>query len=549
MIRHFNLKRTTMKHTFRYIVCLLVLFVSMSGCKKFLERDNPTATTDDKWWRTESDLRGYLEAIYNNSISPGALITGVTFQSNCRMHMSGVTDESVFRANFGSWQNYTTGIVTSSDSYIADLYRHNYFDIRNASRILENYKRVFVEDEAIKERYAAEARALRAYAHLKLFQFFGPVAIITQSTPFEVAGNIPRNSEAELVDFVSKQLDTAAMVLPVTYNTSDNYRISKGACYAMQVQLFLTVKNYPRVIEYAQKLFALNVYDLHKAANANNNSYQDLFGYNALQNKEQILFRRTGNSGAIFRFAPRSAQGQACNSPTAAMVNTYETLQGKTLQELGNDSLQIYWANPLFRNNRDPRMTVSILFPGQTFANRTFNPFAPGTADPIGVLQSTQTGFWVRKYLDPADVSRPNSGTLNNMVIRYADILLSYVEALVESGDWANPDVKLYINRIRNRAGMPNYNEAVYNTQEKLRELYRRERMVELAFEGGRVFDIRRWKIGEAVLNGPVQGAIDPATGKPVIAETRVFKERDYLWPIPLNEMNVNTAMTQNPGW
>ncbi|WP_436484149.1 RagB/SusD family nutrient uptake outer membrane protein [Chitinophaga sp. ARDCPP14] len=83
------------------------------------------------------------------------------------------------------------------------------------------------------------------------------------------------------------------------------------------------------------------------------------------------------------------------------------------------------------------------------------------------------------------------------MIIRYAEILLSYVEALVESGDWQNPDVLLYLNKIRNRAGMPNVNTAVYNTAEKMRELYRRERKVELAFEGTRLFDIRRWKIGE----------------------------------------------------
>lgn len=539
-----------MKKIFRHSLTILLFPLLITSCQKFLERDNPTATTDDKWWRIESDLRGYLEVIYVNDIPSGALVNNVTYQANARMQMSGVSDENVFRGNFGSWQNYATGILNSSDNYLADLYRQNYFDIRNASRILENYSKVYMEDLVIKERYAAEARALRAYAHLKLFLMFGNIPIVNRSVPFDEAGNLPRNTQEEVVNFITTQLDSAANILPATYTTTDNYRISKGACYAMQVQLYLSLKNYDKVIEYAKKVIALNVYDLHKATNATTNSYADLFGYNALINKEQILFRRAGNSTAFFRFAPKSAGGQATLSPTASMVNTYETLQGKTLQELGNDSLQIYWKTPLYKNNRDPRMAASIFFPGQTFVNRTFDPFNSSGADPLGVLQSTQTGFWVRKYVDATDVSRVQTGTLNFMVIRYAEILLSYVEALVESGDWTNPDVKLYLNAIRNRAGMPSYNAAVYNTQDKMREMYRRERKVELAFEGGRIFDIRRWRIGDQLLNGPVLGAINPTTNAPVTAETRTFNVgRDYLWPIPLTELNSNAAMTQNTGW
>jgi len=402
----------------------------------------------------------------------------------------------------------------------------------------------------VKEQRAAEARALRARAHLTLFLLFGPVPIVDTSISPADPQAIPRNSTEEVVNFIATELDKAADILPATYPTSDAYRITKGACYAMQVQLYLSIKNYEKVIAYARKLIDLKVYDLHYANTAGVNSYVQLFSYDALENKERILFRRTGNSGAFFRLAPKSLSGQAANGPTAAMVNSYETLQGKTLQELGDDSLQLYWKNPLYKNNRDPRLAASVLFPGQTFVNRLLDPFTAGSVDQIGAAQSTQTGFWVKKYLDARDVSRNNSGTLNFMVIRYAEILLSYVEALVESGDWQHADVLIYLNKIRNRAGMPNVDATVYNTQEKMRTLYRRERKVELAFEGTRLFDIRRWKIGEAVMTGPAQGAINPATGKPVIVETRVFNPaRDYLWPIPLTEINGNTAMKQNPNW
>lgn len=520
-----------------------------SCSKDYLTRDNPTATTDAKWWRLETDLYNNLEVIYVNQMSPGPLLTSATYQANCRMHMSGITDESVFRANFGSWSAYPQGAVTASDGYLSDTYRQNYIDIRNACRILENYSRVYMENTTVKEQRAAEARALRARAHLNLFLFFGPIPIVDKSQD-PTAQAIKRNTQEEVVNFITTELDKAADILPATYSSTDAYRMSKGACYAMQVQLYLSLKNYAKVIEYAKKLMALGVYDLHYSTKAGVNSYAQLFSYDALENKERIIFRRTGCSGAFFRLAPKSLSGQACNGPTAAMVNTYETKQGKTLQELGQDSLMVYWKNPLYKNNRDPRLEASVLVPGQTFVNRLLDPFSAGSTDPIGAAQSTQTGFWVKKYVDPADVSRNNAGTMNFMITRYAEILLSYVEALVESGDWQNPDVVLYLNKIRNRAGMPNVDVSIYNTQDKIRELYRRERKVELAFEGTRIFDIRRWQIGPDVLSGPTMGAINPGTGQPVVVETRIFNpKRDYLWPIPLQELNANNLMLQNPNW
>lgn len=124
-----------------------------------------------------------------------------------------------------------------------------------------------------------------------------------------------------------------------------------------------------------------------------------------------------------------------------------------------------------------------------------------------------------------------------------------YVEGLVESGEWQHADVVRYLNMIRNRAGMPDVDKARYNTQDKLRELVRRERRIELAFEGQRLFDIRRWKIGEQVMNGPVYGAVPPDSDSPVLVENRIFSDRDYYWPIPIAEINANPNMIQNPGW
>src|SRR4051812_25704503 len=193
-----------MKNIHKKIFASLLVSILLWGCSKdYLNRDNPTATTDGKWWRLESDLFNYLEVIYNNQMSPGALLTSSSYQANCRIHMSGITDESVFRANFGSWNSYPLGAVTATDSYLSDIYRQNYKDIRNASRILENYSRIYMENAEVKEQRAAEARALRARAHLTLFLFFGPIPIVRKSLDPEEGASVPRNTQEEVVNFIT----------------------------------------------------------------------------------------------------------------------------------------------------------------------------------------------------------------------------------------------------------------------------------------------------------------------------------------------------------
>src|SRR5690606_29995480 len=107
-------------------------------------------------------------------------------------------------------------------------------------------------------------------------------------------------------------------------------------------------------------------------------------------------------------------------------------------------------------------------------------------------------------------VNTASTRILDFMIIRYAEVLLSYAEALVELGEWDHPDVLYYVNMVRNRAGMPNISLNKYNSQEKMRQLIRQERSVELAFEGVHYFDIRRWGTWKEVMNGTVYGAVDP---------------------------------------
>jgi len=531
-----------------YALFAAAALVWTTGCQKdFLEKNNPTATTDDRWWNLESDLNAALNDIYS------ALPSGTyAYMPNARMHMSGMTDEAIHGGNFGDWRNYAIGLANSQTGSAKDIYALDYTQIRRASRFLEHYQKAYMEDLEKKSRYAYEARALRAWYHMELFLLYGPVPIVDHSlAPNETFAK--RSTKEEMVKFIATELDTCAAGLPDHYTNDEAWRISKGACYAMQSILFINAGDYENAGIAAKKVIDLGVYDLHKSAVTGVNNYADLFSYSGIINTERILFKPGAQKEVFFRNAPKSLGCQASTNPTAVIVNTYETLQGKTIQELGPDSFKIYQKDPGFKKNRDPRLFASVLMPGDNFVNRTLLPFdrvTEGNPDLIGQAQSTLTGFWMKKYLDPKDAGSTYSGSLNFMIIRYAEVLLNYVESLIENGQSQNPDVITYLNQIRARAGMPPVNTTIYNSQAKLRELVRRERQAELAFEGQRLFDIRRWKIGAQVLNGPAEGAVDPSNGKPVVAETRIFNpEKDDLWPIPLDEINTNPNMVQNPNW
>lgn len=520
----------------------LLLLLLFSGCEKFLTHDNPSGVTDDKWWKTESDAYNALGSIYAG-IPDGT-------QGRNVMFLSGLSDEAVNRGDHrGNYDIFTRGLQNSTWDVAEWIWRDDYIDIRRACRFLENVDKCFMNEE-LRTRMKFEARALRAYYHLEIMQFFGDIPLVTRSlTPPE--NQVPRDPKEKVYDFIISELKACADSLPKEYSNDEAWRISSGACLALISRLALHFSQYDLARQAAERAISSGAYKLYRSANANANSYAELFSYTGELNQERVFFKRDGCGNAWTTFAPYGIGGETYVSPIANVVDNYETRQGKTLAELGPDSIAVYKKDPNYKNNRDPRLVASILYPGEKFIDNDYilNPFDNNTNNPdkIGVQKSTATGYWVRKYLDPKD-RQARAGTLDFMIIRYAEVLLNYVEALIESGSWQHPDVLKYLNEIRDRAGMPPVDAGKYNSQAKLRELVRRERQSELVFEGLRYFDIRRWGTAQQVMNGQVLGATNPQTGTPVKVQDRTYNPaRDLLWPIPEKEMQSNPAMKQNP--
>ena len=545
----------------------------LCACQDFLTRDAENQTTEEAWWYNKSILNTVVNQCY--APMPGGTLTGsssVTYARdasqtgneyyyNCKVENEGLSDNGVTVANYISNSAITYGTAQSTHTHPTTMWTMRYATIRRCSRYLENWHKAIIYPDTTPwegiqtvDRWEAEIRALRAYYHLELFMNFGPIPIVDHVITVGEK-DLKRNTKEEVVKFIADEFELASKNLPVNAQTSEErWRWTKGACYAYLSYLYLFVGDWTNAKYWAEQVIGLNKYDIYVSPTNPAESYSEQFLQAAYTNntKESILTRDRGMHQACMRLAPPSIRnGTSGVSPSAALIDAYELKDGRTLDELTETERQHYHLYPT-PADRDPRLGMTIVFPGESHAGYTWNPWVAGNTDYIGSRNSTATGYWVKKWVNQADMSLASttSSTLPFQLMRYSVVLLNYVETAVELNQLSDPNIYLFLNKIRNRAGMPDVDESKYNTQASLRELVRRERRIELAFEGHRLIDIRRWRIAEEVMNGPLYGAKRPDAEELYYVEERRFNpDRDYVWPIPNTEVQNNSNMEQNPGY
>lgn len=540
--------------------CALSVF---GGCNDFLERNHPTEVSDDQFWATMNECSAALEQckLWVKGAWGGDELSLV--------FLEGATDNMYFYSNFDQRiVNLGNGsLVPPSDNnkptgweYYFDAWKNYYIRIRRCNRFLEHVDDAYFADERERTRMKAEAKVWHAWYHIRLLNWYGRndgIPIVEESLlPADIYKS--RNTVDECLEFINRELDevlsiTDKDVFPFLWDEGRRERMSKATALALKMDINLQFHQYDIAKDAAKKLIDSGSFALYYSSSESNDpgkSYRDLFCYTGEQNKERIMFKSNGLDNIWFRNMSTILGGQGVSAPLKSLLDTYETIDGKTIQSLSASEREQYEKDPLYKP-RDPRLYATILLPNDntSISNYTFEPFNPNSSDYVGKSGASRSGYLVKKYIDEQDRASAG-GSLDFMIYRYAEVLLDYVECLVETGDWQNPDVEKYINMIRNRAGMPNMDKSVYNTQEKVRELYRRERRVELCFEGKRYDDIRRWNIGNEVMKGTIYGAWNPNDNSFVTIETRncVFPKYDS-WPLPQTEVTSNPNISQPTGW
>ena len=530
------------------------------GCEDFLTRDHPTQVTDDKFWETMNECEsalGQCKLWIKGGQSETEL--GLIF-------LEGATDNMYFFANFdqrivqmgnGSLVPPTATNDPTNWEVVLDQWSNWYTYIRRCCRFLEHVDNAYFSDESERARMKGEARVWRAWYHIRLLNYYGRhdgIPIVDHSlTPEE--NFLPRNTVQECLDFINSELDMVINSddLPFIWDEGRRDRMSRSIALALKMDINLQFKQYDIAKAAAKALIDSGEFELYYTSSTDDDpgrNYRDLFRYTGEQNKERILFKDSGCNDIWFRNMGMVLGGQGVSAPLKSLVDAYETIGGQLIQELPADERAMFERNPLYKE-RDPRLAATIMMPedSTTISNYVYHPFDPSGSDFVGKTGASRSGYMLKKYLDEQDRAT-GRGTLDFMIYRYAEVLMDYVECLIETGDWQNPDVERYINMIRNRAGMPNMDKSVYNTQEKVRELYRRERRIEFAFEGKRYDDIRRWGIGNEVMQGTIYGAWNPNEESYVTIETRncIFPKHDS-WPLHQQEITSNPNISQPTGW
>ncbi|MDB5120639.1 MAG: putative outer membrane protein involved in nutrient binding [Sphingobacteriales bacterium] len=597
-----------MKRIYNSILIALVLIGVVSCKKDFLNQKPLDKFAEDAVWGDPALAQSFVNNIY----------FGIPHGFSNIM-MSSMVDETMYNADFGS-SNVTKSLVTPSDLSIFEMsywtgnrqremnWAYKYQFVRAANVFFENIEKVPFDKAEDKAAMKGEVYFLRGYLYHDLVSMYGGVPIITKAYGLQDNFEVPRNTYAECITYITSQLDSAAALLPLVQSGNNKGRATKGAALALKSRVLLYAASdlynsdaawaggvNKELVGYvggdrtarwqaaknaAKAVMDLGVYSLFQPGSpttpqAATKNYADIFI--SKETSEDIFVRFftpkieenwDGYNPGLYN-TPNGWHGWGSNTPLGQMVDAYEMADGTKFS----------WSNPAQKAdpyvNRDPRFYASINYEGAVWRPR---PSDAAGKDPIGIVQSgyykkpdgstqagldtrnssiedwngTYSGYYMRKFIDPTLNAQFNKQDQPWRHIRYTEILLNYAEACIGLGQ--ETEAKTYINLIRSRVGMP----AVTESGTALVERYRNERRIELAFEDHRYFDVRRWLIAPlAYQDGQgvrIDGTMD-ASGKVmpvrtyslITAQSRAWNPRFYFFPIKLDEMNKNSKLVQNP--
>lgn len=591
-----------MIRTKRIIAALIVGTTVLASCNKsFLETKPLDQFSEGDIWSDPALTEAFINRIYGNIPWGWDFNAGNVDESRSRQEASFDIGNCLVTPDNSNWGNWN-GV---------------YSDIRSCNVFLEKvdeikFDDVVVDGKSQKDRMVGEVTFLRAWDYHNLISYYGAVPIITKVYGLNDDFTAPRNTYEECVKFIVDELDKAASLLPDVQSGNNNGRATKGTALALKSKVLLyaasdlhnPAKNgfltngfsKPEYLGYvggsaedrwkaakdaAKAVMDLNLYALYKpdpAPGEASKNYSELF--TSRQSVEDIFVRyfdaSIGKGVNGWDVTPNGWYGNGGVGAVNELVEDYEMADGSKF----NRSNPAHALEPY--KNRDPRLSASILYEGAKWRER---PADLKGIDPVGVIQvgtwekwdastnsityvygldsrnsianswnNNTSGATMRKYLDPNVDIQASFQNLTWRYFRYGEILLNYAEACIELGEYA--EAKTYINQVRKRAGMPDITE----TGDALRQRYRNERRVELAYENHRFFDVRRWLIADKAYH-PMHGVsvvykLNPdkttstiPTITPIEIQLGKWVDKCYFFPISRSEMNKNDQLVQNPGY
>jgi hypothetical protein len=544
-----------MKHIpnfFKYISVILVLMIVVSSCQKQLEKSPLDKFDQSTFWTNQSNLMLALTGLYHGNI----VFNKPDYSSSDWWSYSGLlfmefaSDNAYDRRGENSpYQKLSNGTLTSSTAVLGFYWKNSYSRIANCNYFLENVDKSSASDD-IKNRFKAEAKFIRACQYFYLSQFYGSVPLVTKTLSPDEANTVTKASKDDVEKFAETEFIAAAQSLPDHKDmpTSEFGRANKQAALAFLGRLYLSehrwtdaAATYKQIIDLGANIIDPNYASLFDGSNEN--SKEIIFSLQYLQNLD--------GSSLMQHCDPAVVGGWHIFCPLGSLVEAYDFSDGTPFSY--TDAR--YDANDIGKD-RDPRLKCTVLYNEENFRGLKYicHPDSTTSPDQLGAgKQTTQTGYGLKKYIDENYSSNLQSSGGDLPIIRYAEVLLSYLEAKIEAGDAIDQGLlDQTINQVRGRASV-NLPPITETNPALLLPIVRHERRVELACEGTRYWDLLRWKTAETVLNDNFYGAPFPGAKKikklnnqndPYsrwFVTTRKFRaDKDYQWPIPQSEVNIN---------
>lgn len=557
------------------IVALVCLIFSISSCTEFLSYDETSSYSEDQVFGIFSRATQMATNVYNYVDSDFGSVSSAMRAAGC--------DEAEYvwpSSGIHTFYNGTWSAMNTVDDKWAQLYK----GIRAANLFLEKGANLTFEENKYQSTYEKdmrkyrnlqyEVRFLRAYFYFELMKRYGGVPLITKVLTEEEANTVTRESYDNVSDFIVSECDDVAKYLPKLYDANydtETGRATRAAALALKSRCLL----YAASALHNETALTQKWVDAAKAAKALIDSaavykINLLVGYDKIQNNialpELIFGSREANSGGFekLNFPIGFEGGNTGTVPTQNMVDAYEIKKSGSPR----DGTYFNWGDSAKfvtpYSNRDPRLGLTVVLNNTLWAYTERVEAWIGGNSGQPKTGATTTGYYLKKYVDPAISFKPSGVTTSKhawVIFRYAEVLLNYAEAMNEA--FATPSYKdatftlsavEAINLVRKRTGVALVAVPSTINKDDFRAKVRNERRVELAFEDHRFWDIRRWKIGPETVaikrtrieKNPTNGVFSYTT---YTTTDRVWDDKMYYYPIPLSEIYKNRNLTQNPGW
>ncbi|MFN3378347.1 MAG: RagB/SusD family nutrient uptake outer membrane protein, partial [Runella zeae] len=493
-----------------YIAALSILL--LASCQNSLDLYPLAEPSAEKWYSNETEIQLALNDLYRIEFwqwdEDG---TSVNYLS----------DDGFYRQTLTPVK---AGTVTSQWAFSTTLWRNSYKAIARANRAivaLNSPETKAKVNHAKLDVYLAEARLHRAAQYAKLVNKFGDVVYSDNVISIEEAYTKGRTDKKTVSAKIYEDFDYAIANLPTSYAASAVKRATKGVAMALKARFALYEKDYKVASDAAKACMDLNQYVLHS-------DYANLF-LQSTKNSREVIFSVPRSlelkvtTGPTSDIISRNSGGFAAANPSWDLFCSYLCIDGKTI-----DKSPLYDPRNPFKN-RDPRCTATIVEFGQPHLGFIYDPH-PNALQVTRLSTNTKVtnndnranaqfasfnGLIWKKGVDDSWLLNGRLIEPEQIIVRYADVLLMYAEAKIEQNQ-IDKSVLDAINSVRARAykvaltATTSYPAITTTNQAELRRELRMERRMELAFEGLRYMDIVRWRIAGKVLNRPIYGMLDP---------------------------------------